>query len=193
MEKSPSWSRAHDWKSCRLLKGLEGSNPSFSARKPRSLLVAWFLFFISFPISSNAPDFKNPMQRFLGLTPTNQASFYFSIKTGLPHNSVFAQAIPTGIAKTAIIRLICAHYGGFQWQDLCMMRMMRQSLFQGTAAKPSALIPFTASPRGSSRRNRSHDSPPSHRNSSRHFQRSSRYRPLPVSLPYEYMPRQRRR
>lgn len=31
MEKSPSWSRAHDWKSCRLLKGLEGSNPSFSA------------------------------------------------------------------------------------------------------------------------------------------------------------------
>ena len=33
MEKSPSWSRAHDWKSCRLLKGLEGSNPSFSARK----------------------------------------------------------------------------------------------------------------------------------------------------------------
>ena len=32
MEKSPSWSRAHDWKSCRPLKGLEGSNPSFSAR-----------------------------------------------------------------------------------------------------------------------------------------------------------------
>lgn len=31
MEKSPSWSRAHDWKSCRPLKGLEGSNPSFSA------------------------------------------------------------------------------------------------------------------------------------------------------------------
>ena len=33
MEKSPSWSRAHDWKSCRPLKGLEGSNPSFSAIK----------------------------------------------------------------------------------------------------------------------------------------------------------------
>ena len=33
MEKSPSWSRAHDWKSCRPLKGLEGSNPSFSAMK----------------------------------------------------------------------------------------------------------------------------------------------------------------
>ena len=32
MEKSPSWSRAHDWKSCRPLKGLEGSNPSFSAK-----------------------------------------------------------------------------------------------------------------------------------------------------------------
>lgn len=44
MEKSPSWSRAHDWKSCRLLKGLEGSNPSFSARnrKPRRLILRGF-------------------------------------------------------------------------------------------------------------------------------------------------------
>ena len=39
MEKSPSWSRAHDWKSCRLLKGLEGSNPSFSA-KPKTVDIA---------------------------------------------------------------------------------------------------------------------------------------------------------
>lgn len=33
MEKSRSWPSAHDWKSCRPQKGLEGSNPSFSAIK----------------------------------------------------------------------------------------------------------------------------------------------------------------
>jgi hypothetical protein len=31
MEKSRSWSSAHDWKSCIPQKGIEGSNPSFSA------------------------------------------------------------------------------------------------------------------------------------------------------------------
>ena len=31
MEKSPSWSRAHDWKSCKPQKGFESSNLSFSA------------------------------------------------------------------------------------------------------------------------------------------------------------------
>ena len=43
-----SWSKAHDWKSCRPHKGLEGSNPSLSARtKPRysleKLCIAVFL------------------------------------------------------------------------------------------------------------------------------------------------------
>ena len=33
MEKSRSWPSAHDWKSCIPQKGIEGSNPSFSARK----------------------------------------------------------------------------------------------------------------------------------------------------------------
>ena len=33
MEKSRSWSSAHDWKSCNRQKRFEGSNPSFSARK----------------------------------------------------------------------------------------------------------------------------------------------------------------
>ena len=28
-----SWSKAHDWKSCIPYKGIEGSNPSLSARK----------------------------------------------------------------------------------------------------------------------------------------------------------------
>ena len=32
MEKSRSWPSAHDWKSCRRHKRLEGSNPSFSAK-----------------------------------------------------------------------------------------------------------------------------------------------------------------
>ena len=44
MEKSPSWSRAHDWKSCRPLKGLEGSNPSFSARKSTCFQQVLFCF-----------------------------------------------------------------------------------------------------------------------------------------------------
>ncbi len=35
MEKSRSWPSAHDWKSCIPQKGIEGSNPSFSARKSR--------------------------------------------------------------------------------------------------------------------------------------------------------------
>ena len=47
MEKSPSWSRAHDWKSCRPLKGLEGSNPSFSAIKnPVAATVTGFSLII---------------------------------------------------------------------------------------------------------------------------------------------------
>ena len=33
MEKSRSWPSAHDWKSCIPQKGIEGSNPSFSAKK----------------------------------------------------------------------------------------------------------------------------------------------------------------
>ena len=34
LEKSRSWSSAHDWKSCRPHKGLESSNLSFSAKSP---------------------------------------------------------------------------------------------------------------------------------------------------------------
>ncbi len=33
------WSSAHDWKSCRPHKGLEGSNPSFSAIKSTVILI----------------------------------------------------------------------------------------------------------------------------------------------------------
>ena len=48
MEKSPSWSRAHDWKSCRPLKGLEGSNPSFSAMKnPVTAMVTGFFILVA--------------------------------------------------------------------------------------------------------------------------------------------------
>ena len=62
MEKSPSWSRAHDWKSCRPLKGLEGSNPSFSAIKnPVIAMVTGFLlcffpyFFPYFSLIATSP------------------------------------------------------------------------------------------------------------------------------------------
>ena len=33
MEKSRSWPSAHEWKSCIPQKGIEGSNPSFSAKE----------------------------------------------------------------------------------------------------------------------------------------------------------------
>ena len=33
VEKSRSWSSAHDWKSCMPHKGIKGSNPFFSAIK----------------------------------------------------------------------------------------------------------------------------------------------------------------
>ncbi len=33
LERWPSWSKAHDWKSCIPHKGIEGSNPSLSAMK----------------------------------------------------------------------------------------------------------------------------------------------------------------
>ena len=37
LEKSRSWSSAHDWKSCNGYKPFEGSNPSFSAKTKPSL------------------------------------------------------------------------------------------------------------------------------------------------------------
>ena len=36
MERWPSWSKAHDWKSCIPHKGIEGSNPSLSATSERT-------------------------------------------------------------------------------------------------------------------------------------------------------------
>ena len=44
MEKSRSWSSAHDWKSCRRQKRLEGSNPSFSAKCKRTPKRVFFLY-----------------------------------------------------------------------------------------------------------------------------------------------------
>lgn len=40
------WSKAHDWKSCIPLKGIEGSNPLFSAKAKRDLpeMVSLFSF-----------------------------------------------------------------------------------------------------------------------------------------------------
>ncbi len=48
MEKSRSWPSAHDWKSCIPQKGIEGSNPSFSAKQNRNSDTKGlrFLFFM---------------------------------------------------------------------------------------------------------------------------------------------------
>ena len=42
MEKSRSWSSAHDWKSCNRQKRFEGSNPSFSAKQKSTPLGVFF-------------------------------------------------------------------------------------------------------------------------------------------------------
>ena len=48
MEKSRSWPSAHDWKSCIPQKGIEGSNPSFSAIKKTLRYSKGFLFLLLF-------------------------------------------------------------------------------------------------------------------------------------------------
>ena len=47
MEKSRSWPSAHDWKSCIPQKGIEGSNPSFSAIALTSFEVRVFYSYFS--------------------------------------------------------------------------------------------------------------------------------------------------
>ena len=37
------WPKAHDWKSCIPLKGIEGSNPSLSANNNKARLMASFI------------------------------------------------------------------------------------------------------------------------------------------------------
>ena len=44
MEKSRSWPSAHDWKSCIPQKGIEGSNPSFSAKNKTPVIGVLFLY-----------------------------------------------------------------------------------------------------------------------------------------------------
>ncbi len=45
VEKSRSWSSAHDWKSCNRQKRFEGSNPSFSAKEKSTRKGAFFFGF----------------------------------------------------------------------------------------------------------------------------------------------------
>ena len=47
MEKSRSWPSAHDWKSCIPQKGIEGSNPSFSAKPKTPGVSKGFGFFFA--------------------------------------------------------------------------------------------------------------------------------------------------
>ena len=57
MEKSRSWPSAHDWKSCIPQKGIEGSNPSFSAKK--NPILADGVFFLA---EIRRRDLNNQMQ-----------------------------------------------------------------------------------------------------------------------------------
>ncbi len=49
MERWLSWSKAHDWKSCKPYKGFEGSNPSLSANKEVTFVYQKLLLFLSKP------------------------------------------------------------------------------------------------------------------------------------------------
>ena len=65
VERWLSWSKAHDWKSCRAPKALEGSNPSLSAIKKHRWLRPWVLFYFSFATlykKSKAPARSFPGQ-----------------------------------------------------------------------------------------------------------------------------------
>ena len=65
MEKSRSWPSAHDWKSCIPQKGIEGSNPSFSAKTescqdtnlcPDMVLFYWFYGYFEIQYSYRRTD-----------------------------------------------------------------------------------------------------------------------------------------
>ena len=63
MEKSRSWPSAHDWKSCIPQKGIEGSNPSFSAIKnPLTLRVGGFF------MAEKEIGFERPLRKRAGGT-----------------------------------------------------------------------------------------------------------------------------
>ena len=93
MERWLSWSKAHDWKSCRPLKGLEGSNPSLSARKSTCFRRCFFLLLFC-PLVGSFPPFgakipagnqllRPPPQGGTGLEPRcsfDQIFFHFLLK-----------------------------------------------------------------------------------------------------------------
>ena len=61
MEKSRSWPSAHDWKSCIPQKGIEGSNPSFSAIKQIPIHTDGDLFYIV-----EVGGFERPLRKHAG-------------------------------------------------------------------------------------------------------------------------------
>lgn len=58
MEKSRSWPSAHDWKSCIPQKGIEGSNPSFSAKTQNPRDSKGFGFFLALFVG----EFRDSLQ-----------------------------------------------------------------------------------------------------------------------------------
>ena len=68
MEKSRSWPSAHDWKSCIPQKGIEGSNPSFSAiaQSPRVSRTLGFFFTLLADLLTHKKAKKKEANRVFG-------------------------------------------------------------------------------------------------------------------------------
>ena len=71
LERWPSWSKAHDWKSCIPHKGIEGSNPSLSAKKTvpvRGLFFCARYFPMARLLKRKGPGPLSPAASFCGHT-----------------------------------------------------------------------------------------------------------------------------
>ena len=119
MEMSPSWSRAHDWKSCNRQKRFESSNLSISAKEnPAEMrgfplfmrafmlftLCAYCLFFAFFCVSmaqkKHRKISKNPPPRWRGYlfttpsltlrVPRTKGAFALCLRLERPHHNISA-------------------------------------------------------------------------------------------------------
>ena len=73
MERWLSWSKAHDWKSCNVLKAFKGSNPFLSAKKEDMTFGHVFLLFICPPAGSTAgAGYKSRLSSFDTATRRSQ-------------------------------------------------------------------------------------------------------------------------
>ncbi len=102
MEKSRSWPSAHDWKSCIPQKGIEGSNPSFSAinNNRNDAMMLRLLFFIILNFERKLQSFKSK--------DCNLTYYSSSDATGSEESSElilgFLRSAPTTIITANMIR-----------------------------------------------------------------------------------------